>query len=63
MRKKRKSPFVVYVNFESTLLCEENEKQNPNESFTNKYQKRVACSYGYKLVCVDVKFSKTFKSI
>ena len=54
---------MVYVNFESTLLCEENEKQNPNESFTNKYQKRVACSYGYKLVCVDVKFSKTFKSI
>ena len=25
------------------------------------YQKHVACSYGYKLVCVDDKFSKPFK--
>ena len=24
--------------------------------------KHVACSYGYKLVCVDDKFSKPFKS-
>ena len=23
--------------------------QNPNESYTNKYQKHVACSYGYDL--------------
>ena len=28
----------------------------------NKYQKHIACSYGYKLVCVDDKFSKPFKS-
>ena len=28
-------------------------KQRPNECYTNKYQKHVACSYGYKLVCVD----------
>ena len=27
-----------------------------------KYKKHVACSYGYKLVCVDDKFSKPFKS-
>ena len=26
-------------------------------SYMNKYQKHVACSYGYKLVCVDDKFS------
>ena len=30
--------------------------------YTKKYQKHVACSYGYKLVCVDNKFSKPFKS-
>ena len=40
----------------------DNGKQNLNESYTNKYQKRVACSYGYKLACVDDKFSKRFKS-
>ena len=37
-------------------------KKNPNESFTNKCQKHVACSYGYKWVCFDDKFSKPFKS-
>ena len=43
-------------------MPENNGKQNPNESYTNKYQKHVVCSYGYKLVCVDDKFSKPFKS-
>ena len=28
----------------------------------NKYQKHVACISGYKLVCVDDKFSKPFRS-
>ena len=28
----------------------------------NKYQKHVACSYGYELVCVDNKFNTSFKS-
>ena len=32
------------------------------ESYTNKYQKHIACSCGYKLVCLDDKFSKTFKT-
>ena len=46
----------------SILLPEDNGKQNPNESYTNKYQKHINCSYGYKLVCVDDKFSQPFKS-
>ena len=41
------------------LVAENNGKQNPKESYTNKYQKHIACSYGYKLLCVDDKFSKT----
>ena len=44
---------MIYADFESTLVPENNEKQNPNESYTNKYQKHVACSCGYKLVCVN----------
>ena len=56
------SPFMIYANFESILVPEDNGKKNSNESYTNKYQKHVACSYGYKLVCVDDKFSKPFKS-
>ena len=42
-------------------MLENNTKQNPEEFYTNKYQKHNACSYGYKLVCVDEKFSKLFK--
>ena len=57
-----KSLFMIYADFESILLPEDNEKQNPDESYTNKYQKHVGCSYGYKLIYVDDKFSKPFKS-
>ena len=53
---------MIYANFESILLLEDNGKQNPNEFHTKKYQKHISCSYGYKLVCVDDKFSNPFKS-
>ena len=42
-------------------MPENNGKQNPEKSYTDKHQD-IACSYGYKLVCVDVKLSKPFKS-
>ena len=53
---------MIYTDFESILEPEDNGKQNLNESYTNKYQKHVARGYGYKLVCVDDKVSKPFKS-
>ena len=60
--RKIKSPFMIYADFESIVAPEDNGKQNLNESYTNKYQKHIACSYGYRLVRVDDKFSKPFKS-
>ena len=30
------SPFTIYADFTSILVPEDNEKQNPNESYTNK---------------------------
>ena len=57
---KRKSPFMIYADFESILVPEDNEKQNSIDSHTNKYQKHIANSYGYKLVCVHDNFSKLF---
>ena len=30
-----KSPFIIYADFESILVPENNEKQNPNEFYTN----------------------------
>ena len=38
-----KSPFIIYADFESILVPEDNGKQNPKESYTNKYQKHIAC--------------------
>ena len=57
--RKIKSPLMIYADFENTLVPEDNGKRNPNEFYTKKYKKHVACSYGYKLVCVD---DKPFKS-
>ena len=60
-QSKIKSPVMIYADFESILVTKDNEKQNPNKTYNNKHQKHVACSYGYKLLCVDDKFSKPFK--
>ena len=33
--RKRKSPSIIYADFESILVPEDNGKQNPKESYTN----------------------------
>ena len=38
--RKIKPPVMIYANFESILVPEDNGKQNPNESYTNKYKKK-----------------------
>ena len=53
---KIKSPFIIYADFESILVPENNGKQNTEEYYTNKYQKHIACSE------IDDKISKPFKS-
>ena len=61
--RKIKSPFMIYEDLEIILVPEDKGKQNPYKSYTkNIKQKHVAFRYGYKLVCVDDKFSKPFKS-
>ena len=60
--RKIKSPFIIYADVEVSLVRESNEKENPDQSSTNKYQNHVVCSLGYKLVCVDDKFRKPFES-
>ena len=57
-RKLLKLPFMIYGDFDSILIPEDNGKQNPEEPYTNKYQKHVAYTYGY--VSIDHKFSKPF---
>ena len=53
---------MINADFESVLMPEDNGKQNPNETYTSKYQKHVPCSCGYKLVCVGDKFREPFES-
>ena len=53
---------MIYVDFESILVPKDNERQNPDECYTNKYQNNFACCYGYKLVCVHDNFRKSFGS-
>ena len=48
-KRKIKSPFMIYADFESISLPKDSKKQNPDEF------------YGYRLVHVDDKFSKPFK--
>ena len=60
--RKIKSLFKIYADFQSILVPENNRKQNLVQSYTNKYQKHIACSYGYKLVCVADTFSKPFNT-
>ena len=55
--RKIKLLFIIYADFR-----ENNGMQNPEESNRNIYQKHLPCSYGYKLVCVDDKFSELFKT-
>ena len=40
--RKIKSPFMIYADFESILVPEDDGKQNQNDFYTNKYQKHVA---------------------
>ena len=54
---------MIYGDFESILVPKVNEKQNLDDSYMNKYQKHVACSFCYKLVCVGNKFSKPYFTI
>ena len=37
--QEKKSPLMVYADFESIFVPVDNEKQNREESYTNKYQK------------------------
>ena len=49
-------PFKIYVDFEC-ILRGVKSKDKKNSSYTEKYEDHVPCSFAYKVVCVDNKFS------
>ena len=44
-------------------MQKDNGKKIPEESYTNKYHKHIACSGGYQSVCADDEFSNPFPKI
>ena len=51
-------PFKTYADFECILKKVESDIVDDNSSYTKKYQDHIPCSFAYKVVCVDNKFSK-----
>ena len=51
-------PFKIYTDFECLLKSVDSSFDNDCFSYTKKYQDHIPCSFAYKLVCVDNKFSK-----
>ena len=47
-------PFKIYADFECNLKSVESYEG----SYTKKYQDHVPCSFAYKVVCIDDRFSK-----
>ena len=48
-------PFKIYADFECNLKTVESYEC----SYSKKYQYHIPCSFAYKLVCVDDKFTKS----
>ena len=63
LEKTIKIPFVIYADLEAILQkLAVTQKQDVCQEQTEKLQKHVACSYGYKVVCCyDDRLSKPFK--
>ena len=47
-------PFKIYADFKCNLKSVESYEG----SYSKKYQDHIPCSFAYKLVCVDDKFTK-----
>ena len=56
-----KSLFIIYTDFESTLVPEEMESKIQKNLIQANIKKYFACNYGYKLACFYNMFSKRFK--
>ena len=51
-------PFKIYADFESALKRVQKTNRDVNASYTEKYREHIPCSFAYKIVCIDDRFSK-----
>ena len=47
-------PFKIYADFE----CNLRDVESNESSYTKKYQDHILCSFAYKVVCIDDRFTK-----
>ena len=52
------APFKIHADFECLLKGCDSGVNNNCFSYTSKYQDHISCSFVYKVVCVDDKYSK-----
>ena len=61
-QKKLGVPLKSYADFECTVRkvksSDKSSDRVDNDSYTEKYQDYIPCSFAYKVPCVDDKFSK-----
>ena len=51
--------FIIYADFECILKNVNSDIIDADDnSYTKKYQDDIPCSFAYKVVCVDNKYSK-----
>ena len=50
--------FKIYADFEPVLKGIKKDGGS-NASYTKKYQEHIPCSFAYKVVCIDDRFSKS----
>ena len=58
LHRQLRVPFVFYEDLNANLeVVGKINRNNSGKPYTDKNQGHSTCSYGYKLVCVDIKFS------
>ena len=57
--RELQAPCFIHADFEAITENVDSCKPNDNDSYTEAYQKRTDCGYGYKVVCAyDDKYTK-----
>lgn len=54
-------PFVIYADFETFCQTFDTCSPDPETSFTENQLKYETCGYGYQVVSLDAKYTKTPK--
>ena len=50
--------FKIYADSESVFKRVQKTNRDGNAFYTKKYQEHIPCSFTYKIVCIDHRFSK-----